>query len=71
MVMRQEVLRLEKAAARNKRQLIVIIDESFTAGKYVALSIVSAEFEHLSAEELAALRAEHGEALLVVSVASA
>ena len=71
MVMRHEVLRLEKTAARHKRQLIVIIDESFTAGKYVALSSVSAEFEHLNAEELEALRAEHGEALLVVSVASA
>ena len=59
---------LERQALKRNHQLIAIIDERGPAGKYIVIGSISQEFEQLSAAELAALKAERGEALLVVSV---
>jgi hypothetical protein len=61
MPVKKQVETLERKAARDGRQLIVIIDR-----KYVCVGTLGKEFETLSKDDLAELKARRGAEMLVV-----
>lgn len=59
------VVKLERDAARNRRELIAIIGRTSEKREYIVLGSIVPEFEELNAAELAALRNRRGDLLVV------